>query len=185
MSTTTKFSRREFLRFTALSGAGVVVAACTQVTPTPQAGETAVPAAPSATAAAAVATEATGATTAGVSARGFVEPPFLAERVAAGKLPPIDERMPVDTFVVGPGVLIQEEYGTWQNGQYGGDIDIAATWGTGFLNIAQSSTVLRSPSQSTKASRPNVVSKLDTSDDLLPILYAQGPAVVRWRAGDH
>ena len=53
MSTTTKFSRREFLRFTALSGAGVVVAACTQVTPTPQAGETAVPAAPSATAAAA------------------------------------------------------------------------------------------------------------------------------------
>lgn len=99
------------------------------------------------------------------SSRGFVEPPFLAERVASGELPPIDERLPEETFVVGPGVLIEEEYGTWENGKYGGDIEIAATWGTGFLNIAQSSTVLRSPSQSTKASRPNVVSKLDISDD--------------------
>ena len=166
MSTTTKFSRREFLRFTALGGAGVVIAACTQVTPTPQAGETAAPAAPTATAAAAGATEATGATpSGGASARGFVEPPFLAERVAAGKLPPIDERLPEETFLVGAGTLLQEEYGTWQDGQYGGDIKIAATWGTGFLNIAQSSTVVRSPSQSTKESRPNVISKLETSPD--------------------
>ena len=100
------------------------------------------------------------------SARGFVEPPFLADRVASGKLPPIDKRLPDEAFVVGAGTLIQEKYSTWKNGQYGGDIDIAATWGTGFLNIAQSSTILRSPSQSTKVSKPNVVSNLVISDDL-------------------
>lgn len=100
-----------------------------------------------------------------VSARGFIEPPFLADRVAAGELPPIDERLPGEVFVVGPGVLLQEEYMDWEDGQYGGDINIAATWGTGFLNIAQSSTILRSPSQSTTPSLPNVVSNLEVSDD--------------------
>ena len=154
---TKKISRRMFLRATAIGGAGLLYASCAQATPppgtaTPQGGL------PSATEA--------GQLPAGAkSPRGFVEPPFLADRVASGNLPPIDQRLPVDVFVVGPGVLIQEEYGPWESGQYGGDIDIAATFGSGFLNIAQSSTVLRSPSQTTKASLPNVVSNLATSED--------------------
>ena len=78
------------------------------------------------------------------SPRGYIEPPFLADRVAAGELPPIDERLPVEPFVVGPGVLLQEEYMTWEDGQYGGDINIAATFPTGFVNIAGGATILRS-----------------------------------------
>lgn len=95
----------------------------------------------------------------------YIEPPFLADRVAAGELPPIEERLPEQPFVVGPGVLLQEDYMNWENGQYGGTINIAATFPTGFVNIAGGATILRSPSQSTEASLPNVVSEFSHSDD--------------------
>ena len=88
-----------------------------------------------------------------VSPRGFIEPPFLADRVASGELPPIDERLPEEPFVVGPGVLLEEEYLPWEDGQYGGDITIAAGFPTGFVNIAGGATMLRSPGQTTEAGR--------------------------------
>lgn len=166
---TKKITRRDFLVFSAVGVGGVILVAC-ESGATPTAGIQ-----PTATTAPVVG--------GGKSARGFVEPPFLAERVKAGTLPPIDARLPADTFVVGPGTLLQEEYGGWENGQYGGDIDIAASWGTGFLNIAQCSTVLRSPSQSTKASKPNVVSNLEISDDFTTYTFTlrQG---LRWSDGE-
>ncbi|MGZ6347069.1 MAG: hypothetical protein ACXWNC_05830, partial [Anaerolineales bacterium] len=160
---TKKISRRQFLVASSTAAAGLVLAACTTVTPTtvaPTQPSGGVP--PTAQPSAATQPPAAGAK----SARGFVEPPFLASRIASGKLPPIDQRLPDDVFVVGAGTLIQEQYTTWKNGQYGGDINIAADWGTGFLNIAQSSTIVRSPSQSTKVSKPNVISNLVISDDL-------------------
>jgi peptide/nickel transport system substrate-binding protein len=159
-----KISRRKFLHASALGLGGVILAACA---PTPPSATAPAEAIPTATTAAAqpTATTAPAAPAGGKSARGFVEPPFLADRVKAGKLPPIDQRLPDEAFVVGAGTLIQEQYSTWKNGQYGGDINIAADWGTGFLNIAQSSTILRSPSQSTNVSKPNVVSAYKVSDD--------------------
>lgn len=95
----------------------------------------------------------------------LMEPPFLAERVTAGQLPPIAERLPAETFLVGPGVLLQEEYMTWENGEYGGDLTTAAPFPTGFVRIAFGSTILRSPSQTTEASLPNVVSAFSFSED--------------------
>lgn len=100
-----------------------------------------------------------------VSPRGFIEPPFLADRVAAGELPPIDERLPEQPFVVGPGVLLQEAFMAWEDGQYGGTISIAAPFPTGFVNIAGGAPILRSPSQSSEESLPNVVSDFSYSDD--------------------
>ncbi len=38
----------------------------------------------------------------------YNEVPFFADLVAAGKLPPISERLPLEPFVVGPGVLNSE-----------------------------------------------------------------------------
>ncbi len=101
----------------------------------------------------------------GKSARGFIEPPFLADRVASGKLPPIDQRLPDQTFVVGPGVLLQKQYTNWEDGQYGGTFNIAPTGPTGFVNIGGGAMILRSPSQTTEASLPNVVSAWSHSDD--------------------
>ena len=160
---TKKISRRQFLIVSTTTAAGLVITACSTSTQAPVATQPSSAVMPKATQAATVATEAPAVAK---SARGFVEPPFLADRVSSGKLPPIDKRLPDDVFVVGAGTLIQEQYSTWKNGQYGGDIVVYEDWGTGFLNIAQSSTILRSPSQSTKESRPNVLSKLDVSDDL-------------------
>lgn len=117
-----------------------------------------------------------------VSARGFIEVPFLADRVASGELPPIDERLPEDVFVVGPGVLLQEEYQNWEDGQYGGDISVAATFHTGFLNIAGGATILRSPSQTTEASLPNVVKDVTISDDYTTYTFELRKGL-RWSDG--
>ena len=105
------FSRRDFLRATGLSGAAIVVIGCQPATNAPAASEAQTETSPATQAPAAVeAPQATQpvAAASGVSARGFSESPMLAERVAAGTLPPIDERLPVDVFVVGAGVLLQK-----------------------------------------------------------------------------
>ncbi len=50
---------------------------------------------------------------------------MLAERVATGELPPIEERLPKQPFVVGPGILISEENLDWEVGTYGGTMETA------------------------------------------------------------
>jgi peptide/nickel transport system substrate-binding protein len=95
----------------------------------------------------------------------YVEPAFFAERVKGGSLPPIEQRLPKEPFVVGPGVLIQEEYMKWENGKPGGDLKVAATFPSGLVYIGFGATILRSPSQTTGASLPNVVSEFSPSDD--------------------
>ena len=90
---------------------------------------------------------------------------MLAERVAAGKLPPIDERMPAEAFVVGPGVLLQEQYMDWEDGKLGGTMHIVGTFPEGPLHIGNGGTILRSPGQTTAKSAPNIVSAWSHSDD--------------------
>ena len=152
----------------------LAVAGCNSPTPTPP---------PAATQPAAATQPPAAAPAEAKSARGFIEPPFLADRVASGKLPPIDQRLPDDVFVVGPGTLIQEQYSTWENGQYGGEIDIAASFGTGFLNIGQAATILRSPSQSTSASKPNVVGAFSYSADYTTYKFTIRKGL-RWSDGE-
>jgi len=56
----------------------------------------------------------------------YQEAPMLAEKVAAGELPPVEERLPVNPFIVGPGVLIVEgDMPNWQSGIYGGELQMA------------------------------------------------------------
>jgi len=63
---------------------------------------------------------------------GYTESPMLAELVADGTLPPIDERLPEEPFIVGPGSLIVEaDLPDWQPGKYGGTLRFAhsvANW---------------------------------------------------------
>ncbi|MFI6231165.1 ABC transporter substrate-binding protein [Micromonospora echinospora] len=117
-----------------------------------------------------------------LSARGFLEPPALAGRVAAGELPPIDERLPREPFVVGPGVLLQQEHMDWQDGRYGGTLNGAATFATGFVNLAGGSTILRSPSQTTATSVPNIVSAFSHSDDYTTFRFTIREGL-RWSDG--
>ena len=119
-----KLSRREFLRLSAISAASAVIAACGG--PAAQPAGTPAPGAPSAPTAApgggvAVATPA--ATTAPIAAPGkYQEAPMLAEQVQAGKLPPVDQRLPKNPYVPPHPWL--------QVGKYGGTLQRSAngTW---------------------------------------------------------
>jgi peptide/nickel transport system substrate-binding protein len=102
------FTRREFLRVSALSAAATVAGACVAPSVTPAPG----PAAPQPTAAApqptaAAPTAAAPEATTPAATSQFQEAPMLSELVAAGELPPVDERLPenpdVCTMVEGPG----------------------------------------------------------------------------------
>ena len=81
-------SRREFLRVSGLATAGVVLVACAG-------GEAAAPAAAPTEAAAEEAAPA-----AMADASKFKEAPMLAELVASGELPPVDERLPINPLVL-------------------------------------------------------------------------------------
>jgi len=97
-----RISRREFMRVSALTAAGVVVVAC-GADGGPAAADEA-PAAEEAPAEAA-APEA--------SASRYNEAPMLAEMVANGQLPPVDERLPLNPLVITPEEEIGDYGGIW------------------------------------------------------------------------
>ena len=102
-----KITRREFLYVSALATAGAVATACGAPTAAPvvEVEEPEV-AAPEPTTAPAT------------TDSKYKEAPELAALVAAGQLPPVDERLPLEPFVVGPGSRVVEEDLDWEVGRY-------------------------------------------------------------------
>jgi peptide/nickel transport system substrate-binding protein len=102
-------SRREFLRLSALTTAGVAMVACgasgEPVADAPSAPVAAVPASSDAGATAAAST--------------YNEAPMLAERVAAGQLPMVDDRLPVNPRVIPVTEEIGQYGGTWYRAAVG------------------------------------------------------------------
>jgi peptide/nickel transport system substrate-binding protein len=121
-----KLNRRDFLRLSALGAGGAILAACggePAATPTAAPAATTAPAAaPAATSAPAAAapTAAPAATVApAAAAPAAKEAPMLAELVAAGKLPPLAERLPAEPLVVKPVEAVGKYGGTWRHGWRG------------------------------------------------------------------
>jgi len=111
-----ELSRRDFLRFTASATAMSLVAACS----TGQAP------APDGDAAAAVDDAAPAAESAAeVPAGQYNEAPMLADLVASGDLPPVDERLPANPRVVSVNEEVGEYGGTWRRAYKG----ISDRWG--------------------------------------------------------
>jgi peptide/nickel transport system substrate-binding protein len=52
----------------------------------------------------------------------YREAPMLAERVKAGELPPVEERLPKEPHVVQPGELISTDFVPMVPGEYGGEL---------------------------------------------------------------
>jgi len=104
----TELKRRDFLKISATSALAALAAACgTQAPEEPEAPEIE-PEAPE------TEPEAPAEDTGAVEVSGGTgEPPFLADRVAAGELPPLDERLPESPVVVGDRDAI---------GVYGGEV---------------------------------------------------------------
>lgn len=58
-----------------------------------------------------------------VDASRYREAPMLAEQVRRGLLPAVDQRLPDEPLVVGPGVLLSEaDLPQWTSGRYGGTL---------------------------------------------------------------
>ncbi len=100
-------TRRAFLRTSALAATAAGLVACGGATP-------AEPAAPEATTAPAAETTAPEAAAAPAEAVSrYQESPMLAEMVAAGDLPPVEERLPRNPMVLEPLGTIGTHGGTW------------------------------------------------------------------------
>ena len=115
----------------------------------------------------------------------FKESPMLAERVAAGTLPPIEDRVPAEPFVVGPGVLNSEQWLDWEPGNHGGTIRVPNLNNSGVheIYLALGMSILRAPDQSTKDPLPAVVSEYDISDDFREFCFTIREGL-RWSDGE-
>jgi peptide/nickel transport system substrate-binding protein len=76
----------------------------------------------------------------------YKESPVLAEKVAAGELPTVDERLPEEPMVVGPGTYLTEEnLPNWEPGVYGGTLRSAhavANWSPDIFVMADEPLVM-------------------------------------------
>ncbi|HUT19539.1 MAG TPA: hypothetical protein VM366_10290, partial [Anaerolineae bacterium] len=106
-----KVSRREFLRISALGAAGVAAVACAKTAAPTTAPKVEATTAPKAE------TEPT--------AGKYKESPMVSDLVKAGKLPPIEERLPKDPYIVKQGELVSDKNLKLQIGKYGGTIRYA------------------------------------------------------------
>ncbi|MDP9351143.1 MAG: ABC transporter substrate-binding protein, partial [Chloroflexota bacterium] len=119
-------TRRQFLHLSAVAAGSTILAACgagpqAAQTPATTGNPTAVaPVAESTLAAETPAT--TGAATTAPAPAAFKESPTLAELVKAGKLPPIEQRLPKEPYVVSQGVLISGQ--DFTPGKYGGTMQL-------------------------------------------------------------
>ncbi len=132
-----KLTRREFLRVSTLATAGVAITACTKPTAAPvtEAPKTAEPAkateAPKPTATPKPeATKAPEPTPIPEPVSKFKEAPMLAKLVEAGSLPPVDERLPMNPYIVDVAESIGKYGGNWRRGFSG----VADRWGPTKIN---------------------------------------------------
>ena len=135
-----KLTRREFLQVSVLATAGVALTACKQPTPVPTAAPTEAPVAteePTEEPTEEVTEEATEAPTEEATeaapeapASKYGEAPMLAELVAAGSLPPVDERVPMNPYIVAVAEKIGNYGGNWRRGFKG----VSDRWGPTKIN---------------------------------------------------
>ena len=157
MSKRRKMTRREFLHVSALASASAVLAACGgAATPVEKESE------PTAKPEVEKPSE--------PSASGYSEAPSLAALVEAGDLPSLDERLPLEPFVVGPGVRIVEEHLDWEVGKYSEDGEVLRavttnpTWSYPCQHALES--FLNTPEHHTGPITGNLCSSWSVNDDM-------------------
>lgn len=144
-----KISRRTFLNLGAATGTAAWLAAC--------GGGAAPSSLPEAPAAQAPADAAPAAAVERTGSGGYYEAPMLAERVAAGELPPVDQRLPVNPLVVVPAESIGRYGGSWRTGtieRNGNDL---------IRNIGYEQLMRYTPNYD--AVIPNVAESVEASED--------------------
>ncbi len=121
-------------------------------------------------AAAAEATTAPAEQAAAPAADGALEAPMLAAKVAAGELPPLEERLPKAPKIIGPGVLLSEpSLPDWTPGQYqdGSVLRTAhsvADWAPDVF-VMLNEPALSAPDLGVQGIQGNVLESFEVSDD--------------------
>ena len=158
----TQVSRREFLRLSALAAAGVAAVACAKT-------EAPVSEEPKVEEKATTAPKAVEPTKEPVSEN---ESPMLVEMVGAGTLPALEERLPQDPMIIGPGVLIPKEFlDNWESGTFGGTMRFctATTHVAAELYDANAEQPLIAPGRLTAASpdvvKPSLLTGFEVGDE--------------------
>jgi len=154
-------SRRKFLKAAAFAAGAAGLAACATSAPAPAEAPSAPveapkPAEPTAAPAPA---EPTQAPAPAAPPTKFNESPMLAEMVKAGKLPPVDERLPENPQVVTPLVAPGKYGGTLRQGIVGTSV----TWGGGLYTFQWENLVQWKPDFSD--TEPSLAEKVDISPD--------------------
>ncbi len=105
----------------------------------------------------------------------YSEAPSLAEKVAAGELPPVDERLPDEPLVVEPVEEIGQYGGTWRS------IDNGE--GNGWTQMTTSVEPFLKWNRDVNGFRPNIVTSWEWNDDAteLTVNFRQG---IKWSDGD-
>lgn len=101
------------------------------------------------------------------SALAYSEAPDLSEAVEAGELEPVEDRLPDEPLVVGPGVLMSEHHVDWEVGQYGGVLRSAHSspnWHPDYF-MALTESLVAGPGFDTTLLRGNVVQDFSVSED--------------------
>ncbi len=95
----------------------------------------------------------------------YSQSPMLDTKVAMGELPPVEERLPEEPFVVGPDILVPQEYLDFQVGNYGGTFRLThITWLNEALFMLEPVLRPNNPIGS-KGARPAIVSDFKVNDD--------------------
>ena len=105
----------------------------------------------------------------------YSEAPALAEMVAAGELPPVDERLPDEPLVVEPVEEIGQYGGTWRAVDNGD--------GNGWTQMTTSVEPFLKWNRDVNGFRPNIVTSWEWNDDAteLTVNFRQG---IKWSDGD-
>ena len=101
------------------------------------------------------------------SAGNPLESPVLWDRVASGELPPLEDRLPTEPFVVGAGVLLPEGHVAWQPGNFGGTLrtlHYRPRWNPDvFVGVNES--LLSAPGLGVQDIRGNVLKSVEVSNN--------------------
>ena len=120
----------------------------------------------------------------------FKESPLMTEAVAAGKVPPLEQRIPKEPFIVGPGVIVEaKDLPDWKPGKYGGTLRSAhsvANWSPDFF-VMGNEGLLDLPGHQQQKIQGNVFSDFKVSEDGKSITFylARRHEVVGRHTGDH
>ena len=114
------------------------------------------------------------------------EAPMLAEMVAAGKIPKLEDRVPKQPFIVGPGVLLTtKDLPDWKPGKYGGTLRSAhsvANWSPDFF-VMGNEGLLIAPGISSQDIQGNVLRDFKVSEDGKSITFRMREGL-KWSDGE-